>query len=239
MVIVIGRGHSGTRVISQFLKKNGYRTGLLNGCYDMIPAEEIYCSAKIFSDTVKVKSPYSWNFKDTNPPTVIQRLIKSYLKDLLLSDQPSYFKLPETTLCYPWIVKMFPNAKYINWVRDPRDFGIHLSDNFSRWHIKVPDDWITNYTKRGVSKDRINAAISCKYQFDIVESTKRPKNFLRMRYEDFCQDQYSEIERLKGFLGKSTLAPVEVSRKSIGKWRYDPDHIKLDFLDSMIKSCGY
>ena len=51
-----------------------------------------------------------------------EQLIRSYLGVVLESPAPHRgWKIPETTLVYPWILRMFPDVKYIFWIRDPRD----------------------------------------------------------------------------------------------------------------------
>ncbi len=229
MIIIIGRGHSGTRVISNLLHSNGYFTGNLNKSYDMVPPQLMYSAAQFYGDFVQRIGKFKWKFPQGEPPQAFRQLVKLYLKTIIQSDaKEKYFKLPETTLCYPWIIKMFPNAHFIHWIRDPRDFGKHLSDNFDRWNIPHPP----------IENDRIRSAISCKYQWDIVESAHRPKRFIRIRYEDFCRDQESQLERLKTFIGKS-LKPVEVKTDSVQKWKNDPEHINFGFLKEMITAGDY
>ena len=238
MIIVIGRGHSGTRVISQLLYHNGYKTGQVNKSYDLIPPEEMYCAAKLFGERVKSVGDYEWDFKVGNVTPLFQKLVKMYLRQLIRHDGPKYFKLPETTLCYPWMVKMFPNAKFIHWIRDPRDFGWHLTDNFSRWRMPVPHRLVKQWTDQGVKSDRVHAAVSCKYQWDIVENSPRPKHFIRIRYEDFCTKQPQELGRLREFL-QADLSPVAVRTSSIGKWEKDEEHFEFPFWKSMLARGGY
>jgi len=49
------------------------------------------------------------------------------------------WKIPETTLVFPWIRRIFPEIRYIFWVRDPRDsiLGGHLTDDL-REHGYTP-----------------------------------------------------------------------------------------------------
>ena len=47
MVTVIGRGHSGTRAISNTLSESGFYMGEpLNGSWDLVPPEKMYEAAR-------------------------------------------------------------------------------------------------------------------------------------------------------------------------------------------------
>ena len=238
MVIIIGRGHSGTRVISQLLYNNGFVTGQINSCYDLIPPEEMYCAAKLFSNKVRLVGDYEWDFNVGKVSLMFEKLVNMYLNCLKEQSGARYFKLPETTLCYPWIVNMFPHAKFIHWIRDPRDLGEHLTDDFHRWRMPVPHRLLQPWLEKGIESTRIWSAISCKYQWDIVENTPRPKTFLRIRYEDFCTNQQAELHRLEEYLGQE-LNPVKVRKDRIGKWKKDEDHYEFPFWSSMLKQAGY
>ena len=62
MITIIGRGHSGTRVIAETLIKSGVFMGdSLNKSSDKIPAKYMYAAAKI-NKYVKYKGKYKWDF---------------------------------------------------------------------------------------------------------------------------------------------------------------------------------
>ena len=77
----------------------------------------------------------SWDFEQLHTMEIdpeFKELINTYLADVLpshlnladvLADKSTHrgWKIPETTLAYPWIIRMFPDIKYIHWIRDPRD----------------------------------------------------------------------------------------------------------------------
>ena len=51
-----------------------------------------------------------------------EHLVQDYLSDVLsVQNGNRGWKLPETTLAFPWIARMFPDARYLYLVRDPRD----------------------------------------------------------------------------------------------------------------------
>ena len=61
-------------------------------------------------------------------------LIEGYLSSVLGSSaEHRGWKIPETTLVFPWIARLYPECKYIYWIRDPRDsiIGAHLTDDLA------------------------------------------------------------------------------------------------------------
>lgn len=126
LITIIGRGHSGTRAMSHTLSASGVYMGEpLNGSGDLLPPRAMYEAARFFGRHVTWHGDLSWSWEDAagvEVPAAFSDLIMSYLKTVLASEaEHKGWKIPETTLVFPWIVRMFPDAKYILWVRDPRD----------------------------------------------------------------------------------------------------------------------
>ena len=135
LITVIGRGHSGTRAISHTLSQSGvYMGNTLNKSGDLLPPDDMYEACRVMAKYVKWKGGLDWDFSKLHTMKIDPRftkLVESYLSSVLSSPAiRKGWKLPETTLIFPWIVRMFPDAHYINWVRDPRDciLGRHLTD---------------------------------------------------------------------------------------------------------------
>ena len=139
-------------------------------------------------------------------------------------------KIPETTLVYPWIVRMFPEIKYIFWVRDPRDCILsgHLTDDLNSFGIQ--------YDK--TDDIRHNRAISWFYQREIVRSTSTPKNALHIRFEDMVFDQDNTIARVSDYLG-IPIAKIEMRPDSVGRYKTDTGVHMYDFFESDMKALGY
>ena len=100
-------------------------------------------------------------------PADFIQLIDSYLVSVI--NNPAVhkgWKIPETTLVYPWIVRMFPEMHYIYWIRNPRDciLGAHLTDDLNDFGIPYPP----------TEDQRLRRAISWKYQQDLVRATPGP-----------------------------------------------------------------
>jgi hypothetical protein len=139
------------------------------------------------------------------------RLIESFLASVLSSDAPRKgWKIPETTLVFPWVARLFPEAYFIYWVRDPRDciLGGHVTDDLSVFGVpyEKTDDL------------RYRRAISWRYQHEIMKATPSPARRLDVRFEDFVLRQDDALARLQGFLG-FPLAKIEVRPDSIGRWK--------------------
>ena len=142
IITVIGRGHSGTRAMSHTLSASGvYMGAQLNPSGDLVPAEDMYEACRVMASHVHYKGDLEWDFSRLHTVPIdpaFTRLIESFLSSVLHSGaERKGWKIPETTLVLPWIVRMFPDAYYIYWYRDPRDsiIGAHVTDDLSDFGV--------------------------------------------------------------------------------------------------------
>lgn len=211
MIVIIGRGHSGTRILAHTLLTSGVFIGHhMNGAGDLIPAENMYAAAKIFAQNIGWTGS-DWIFNDaisSEPIKAYKGFIHYYLKDILLHDEPRGFKLPETLLSFPWFTKMFPEAYYIYLVRDPRDviIGSHTTDDITSFGIPA-----FGYTH--TLHKRLESVL---YQYRLMEESYKPKNFITVRYEDILRG--NAIEELSEFLDMP-LSHALVDQSKIGGWK--------------------
>jgi len=233
---IIGRGHGGTRIPSKLLHKNGVFMGTrLNQSADLVPPHKMYEAVQHINKFVKYKENYTWDFSyllNNEPDKNFIRLIYEYLKDVIEHKEPKGWKLPETTFAFPWLVKMFPDIKYIIWSRHPYDSIIsnHLTDNLKRWNIPIPDQGFGIKMKR---------AISWKYQYDMINSISAPKNIIHMKYEDFCNKPVKNAKIIGNFLNIK-LKPVKTHTRSVYKWkRSKVDFNRFKFLNDPMIELGY
>jgi len=236
MVTIIGRGHSGTRVPSKLLHKNGvYMGARLNQSADLVPPHKMYEAVQHINKFVKYKGNYTWDFSyllKNDPDDKFVKLVNEYLKDVIKHKEPKGWKLPETTFAFPWLVKLFPNIKYIIWSRHPYDSVLsnHLTDNLERWNINIPDQGFGLKMKR---------AISWKYQYDMINSVPEPKKVIHMKYEDFCTNTKRNTNLIGKFL-KMNLKPVKAHTDSVYKWkRSNINFDRFKFLKTPMKELGY
>jgi len=221
--------------MSQTLAQSGvYMGARLNASYDLVPAQDMYEACRVMSRHVVHKGGVEWDFSKLHTMPIeaeFERLVRSYLASVLADDSERRgWKLPETTLVYPWIVRMFPDAFYIHWVRDPRDsiLGAHLTDDLADFGI--PYDHTEDV--------RLRRAISWKYQREIVKATPPPRHAIEVRFEDFVLDQDRTLARLEEFLG-FRLAKIEVRPEAVGRWKTDDGIHDFDFLHEDMRELGY
>ncbi len=235
LITVIGRGHGGTRAMSHTLSESGVYMGAeLNSSGDLIPPQDLYEACRVMSRHVVHLGGLKWDFSRLHSMEIdpeFEWLVKSYLSSVLSSDaEHKGWKLPETTLIYPWIVRMFPDARYILWTRDPRDalLGAHLTDDLADFGVPYdPTDDVM-----------LKRAISWKYQREIIRATPAPKHVIEVRFEDFVLKQDEMLARLEEFLG-IPLAKIEVRPEAVGRWRKHPEPPDFDFRREDLEELGY
>ena len=215
LITVIGRGHSGTRAISHTLYASGVFMGSqLNPSGDKIPPQDMYTACRVLAQYVKWEGGLSWDFSALFAMPIdpeFEWRINAYLADVLRNPAPHKgWKIPETTLVYPWILRMFPDIKYIHWIRDPRDCirSSHKTDDLRDFGVDYPatDDI---YEKR---------AISWLYQYQLMKATPMPENVIQIRFEDFILDQEGTLKSLEDFLG-IPLGRIIVREEAVARWQ--------------------
>jgi hypothetical protein len=235
LIIVIGRGHSGTRAISHTLSLSDvYMGNMLNASGDLLPPQAMYDACRVIAKHVKHKGGLAWDFKTLHKipiPDEFSRLVNTFLSDITASlSARKGWKLPETTLALPWIVRMFPNAYYIHWVRDPRDaiLAQHLTDDLAHFGVPYPRTEDV-YERR---------AISWKYQHELVKATPKPKHWLTVRFEDFVLMQDRTLKMISDFLG-FPIAKIPVKPEVVGRYRTHESHRDFNFLQGDLHELGY
>ena len=184
--------------------------------------------------TLTGRAGSKWDFSrliNADIPREFSDLLDDFLDSVLTEKtQRRGWKIPETTLVYPWIVRRFPDARYIFWVRNPRDciLGQHGTDDMRRFGIDYPltDDL------------RLRRATSWKYQYDLVRACPKPRNWLEVRFEDFVLDQEATLQRLEAWLGYP-LARIIVRPEAVNRWQHDDGVNYFDFLEPAMRDFGY
>ncbi len=236
LITIIGRGHSGTRAISHTLYASGVYMGqTLNTSGDLVPPYTMYDACRVIAQQVKwEEGTLNWDFSALHSldiPAEYDALIEQYLESVLAdTSRHRGWKIPETTLVYPWVLRRFPEIKYIFWIRNPRDciLGEHITDDLTKFGIPYP----------ATDDERLRRAISWKYQYDLVKATPRPENWLEVRFEDFVLKQEETLQRLEDFLGFK-LARIIVRPDSIDRWKHDNGVNYFDFFAPAMREYGY
>jgi len=235
LITVIGRGHSGTRAMSHTLCASGVFMGEpLNESGDLLPPQAMYEACRVMARHVRRLGDLQWDFTALHAVPIdpeFVRLIHSFLRSVLSSPaEHKGWKIPETTLVFPWIVRMFPDARYIFWVRNPRDciLGAHLTDDLADFGVPYP----------ATDDVRLRRAISWKYQDDLMRSTPKPKYWIKVRFEDFILRQDDTLARLEEFLG-IPMARIPVHPDRVRRWESDDGVNYFDFLAPAMVEHGY
>ena len=201
---------------------------------DLLPPEAMYEASRLIARHVRWLGGLEWDFSRLHTmsiPPEFEALIRSYLQSVLTSPaEHKGWKIPETTLTFPWIVRMFPDVRYIFWIHNPRDciIGNHITDNLGDWDVACPPTHDT----------RLRRAISWKYQYDLVRATPRPRNWIEVRFENFVQRQDETLARLESYLGVK-LARIPVNPEAVGRWNTDAGPNYYDFLAPAMERYGY
>lgn len=246
-VVVMGRGHSGTRVLAWALEALGLRLGTLE--------EKATGDAqdRRFTKRIKRLAMRSVPLPATAPPTPrdIRRFRRRTVRFLdWIGDAPQGWgwKFPETYLIGPLVDAVFPQARYVHMVRDGRDlaFKQHLTDDATRGlghrileHLGALDE--PHY---------LQAARSWDYQVKRFEdfAATIPDRVHRMTFEELCDDPHATMERLCGFLdmpyndaAREYLA-ANIRRGKVAQHREeDPDEVRSveQLIAPTLVRCGY
>jgi hypothetical protein len=262
LITIIGRGHGGTRAMSHTLMTSNVFMGEpINRSGDLLPPQAMYDACRVLGPYVRwtgsLTGELTWDFSalHTMPiPEEFTALIHDYLQTVL-KDKSEHkgWKIPETTLAFPWIVRMFPEIKYIHWVRNPRDniLARHVTDDLGDFGVPYPDAEevlamrypallaaAETEAQREELNRRMRRAISWHYQHAIVAATPKPPNWIVVRFEDFVNDQEATLARLEAYLG-FPLSRIIVRREPVGRYDKAEGASYFDFLAEGMDAFGY
>jgi hypothetical protein len=227
-VVVMARGHSGTRVLSHALEALGFCLG----------AESTVATGdtqdRRFTRHIKYLARDTLHQPPHAPPQWWRLLrlrwrMAEYLQRLQLSTPHWGWKFPETYLVPGYVAEIFPQARYIHMIRDGRDiaFKDHLTDDPHRrlgrrllGHLKALD-----------LPHHVQAALSWQFQVErFLEFAKATgTRVCDVRFEELCSDPVRVMQRVCDFLGHPMNDPCHdylvrsVNREKIGQFReHDP-----------------
>lgn len=141
------------------------------------------------------------------------------------------WKEPRSIYLVPFFREHFPSMKFIHVIRDGRDMAFSGNQNQLRKHgeavLGPASDAMPQPLRAAILWSRINRAAA-----DYGEAVLRER-YLRVRFEDVCQDPKRAMELIYVFLGRrgadvSSALEVVSPPESIGRWRVcrDPELIR-------------
>ncbi len=200
-VVLLGRGHSGTRVLAWMCVHLGVKLGTSGPHVEGDPDD--------VSFTNKIKALAAHNLDVMSPEQVrepaLRRFAAAVSKYYAGLGSPSGmwgWKFPETYLIAPYVARTFPRAMYLHLVRDGRDiaFKIHLTDNPRHRVGKA----LLSACNALELPEHLRAAVSWAYQvdrFDAFRDHLPASNVLDIRFEDLCTSPMQSAERVSAVLG--------------------------------------
>jgi hypothetical protein len=224
-VVLMGRGHSGTRVLAFACAHLGLQLGVSEGLATG-DADD-----RAFTDSVKDLCLRT--FGATHPSEIRPRHLRAFQQAVhgyyvrLGSPRGLWgWKFPETYLVAPLVARAFPRARYVHLVRDGRDiaFKEHLTDNPRR---KLGKRILSRRDALGLPRF-LQAAHSWSYQVDAFDDFRRavaPEQVHDLRFEDLCLEPEATIEGLCRFLDVSFTAECRaylrdhVDTKKVAQYR--------------------
>jgi len=200
-VVLLGRGHSGTRVLAWMCVHLGVKLGTSSPHVEGDPDDVTF--------TNKIKALAAHNLDVMSPEQVrepalrrFKAAVSKYYAGLGSPTGMWGWKFPETYLIAPYVARTFPRAKYLHLVRDGRDiaFKSHLTDN-PRHRVGRA---VLSACNGLALPDHLRAAASWAYQvdrFDAFRDQLPASAVLDVRFEDLCSAPRETAERLSAFLG--------------------------------------
>ncbi len=200
-VVVMGRGHSGTRVLAFACAKLGVNLGTSEDHRTGDPVDRRFTEEvkKIALSSLKRDSQGEVRERE------VWRLVRAAYGYYERLGRPAGlwgWKFPETYLIGPLVFRAFPGVKFIHMVRDGRDlaFKNHLTDDPKR---RLGRRILTLASALDAPR-HIQAACSWKFQvdgFDRFRSGLPREKVLDLRFEDLCARPIETMSRVCEFLG--------------------------------------
>ncbi len=207
-IIILGRGGSGTRLLSQLIQD----VGIFLGNDINITGDSVEWVDSIYDLVINKKSIVNNNFNKIERDNLRINALEIFKSKTNENINHWGFKLPETMLCLPELMMSFPKAKIIHLIRHPVTLSLRRTHMTSRLDNPVGEsvlkqayeDLDLNFETASKNPDQINNAISWNYQVKSVceyaQNCLTEKNYAQVKYEDICKDAESVKIGLHSFL---------------------------------------
>ena len=255
-VVIFGTGGSGTRVLQVLTDHSGYYLGTnLNRAGDALDIGHFmrrwldrYLGK---TDWIEAElrgsgeSPYGY------PLAMAEDFALTLEEHRHALDDPQAkwgWKAPRTILIFPFVHELFGGMRAIHLVRDGRDMAYSRNQQQMRRHapqlLDPEHDQAPEPVRSIAFWARVNMAAA------IYGERELGPNYLRMRYEDICNDPSSAVVELLDFIdspaSRESMQRVAAEKirpsSSIGRWR-EHDRSELDTLHEIagdaLRKFGY
>jgi len=255
-VVIFGTGGSGTRVLQILTDHSGYYLGTnLNRAGDALDIGhfmrrwlERYLGktewiAKTEGGSVESEFGYPLAMAEDFALTLEEH------RHALDDPQAMWgWKAPRTILIFPFVHELFAGMKAIHLVRDGRDMAYSRNQQQMRRHAPQLLDAEHNAAPEPIRSiafwARVNMAAALYGERELGD------NYLRMRYEDICNDPATAVVELLDFIdspaSRESMQQVAVEKirpsSSIGRWReQDPSELETlhDIAGEALRKFGY
>lgn len=196
--MLMGRGHSGTRVLSFACMHLDIQLGTSAATGDADDRTFTRTIKKIAARSLTSGAPECVREKDL---LRFQNAVFKYYKTLGSPQTLWGWKFPETYLIGDYVAATFPRALYIHLVRDGRDlaFKRHLTDDPNR---ALGKKLLTHINAMNLPH-HLQAAMSWAFQVDLFDEFRKTLNtdqVLDLKFEDICRKPMAAMQAMCKFL---------------------------------------
>lgn len=224
-IILIGRGGSGTRLLSEMAVAAGFFLGnTLNQSWDS--EEWVDLVYRIVIETGGQRDlPRGSRFR-----AEIRNRAQNILREAEQTGETLWgWKLPETILVLPLFLNAFPEAKIIHLVRHPISGSLRRSHMTSRLGNPVGDVVLPaayGYAGRDLTlihgdETYLHNAYSWNFQVsrvvDFARATLSERNYIELRYEDVCRKPEKAVANVRSFVGLSTKSEQAIPKVDVAR----------------------
>jgi Sulfotransferase family len=238
--VVMGTGGSGTRAVQLLVDNSGYFMGTnLNAAGDALEIGRFlrrWTNTYLESDWIREAFEASKAARFPHPPGMeadFRAAAETHRSAIPDPEAPWGWKAPRTILVVPFAVDMYRRLKVIHVVRDGRDMAYSTNRNQLNAHsphVLEPSEREQRLPIRAITFwSRVNVAAARFCERRLAGS------YLRIRYEDLCEQPAEEATRLLRFLS-GPASPERLRRlakrairpsASTGFWReYHPHEVE-------------
>lgn len=239
-VILMGRGHSGTRVFAWICQFLGVNLGALETARSG-DAQDLKFTKQIKKIAIKCFHYQSPEEAEEFELEWLRYEIWKYYRKLGSPQGLWGWKFPETYLLFPMLLKILPRARFIHMIRDGRDiaFKRHLTDDPNRKLGKK----ILSYLNALHQPHTVQAALSWAYQvesFDGLKTRIPSDQLLEIKFESLCINPSLEVQKICRFLNTPMTPECEdfisnkINPKKVAQYA-EQDREEIDSVEKLIR----